>query len=845
MTRLQRHRAACELEELRAPDLGAGLVDRRHDVVAFLVAMADATTQAHLRAEAVARARHQSQQATVDELAAALAELDRRVLPPPPAMSWQRAERGVVLAELVDFDPALDEDERAGLEAALEASGVLGAELHDDASLHLADGTLLARPGPPARSPLGAMIHVTEEVAGVDPAALSRLLASVSTDPAMLDAPGAGVVVSTDGQFRIGVLRGRHGKAQAEHIGAPARRAALERQRAEARRHLDEARAELAVSEAMLGAVESRLLDVQVIRDALPAVSALSEAVLAAAQADTQLAHAIEVLDTYREQQRLAEQVHAESVESARRTAANLALPAHDQALDAIERALGEVTQLAHRAEDQLVALERAVTHWSRAAHVWRGALGDEDQAQLVLDAAKAEHAPLAARLATLHDAIGASAQQILDAVAHAERDLEQTERSLVRARQEQLDRRGEAEAKVQHVEERRHQHRDAADRAVATLPWLRRTLSVPGLLEAALAGSGDDHARRDALGAPVEETPDGVRSLCRAIETHVPVPERLDVSADSVRQSLRQRRDTLGSGWDAEDRQSDEAVPMAVEVNGPEGRMTLADAVAVVQARLGELGALLSADQDDALRNLLQGLVAREVAEKMRVADELVALMNRRLDAVTTTHGIGVSLRWRRRDDLAPDVQAMVGVLAKPPDLRLPEEEDVLRSALSGRLDEARQEDPEAPYRDLIAGVLDYRSWHELRVLLHRPGRPGERLTRRSALSEGEKKIVSYLPLFAAVAASCDSLAESAADAPRFVLLDDAFAKVSEDNHPKLFGLLVELDLDFIATSERLWGTHRSVPALAITEVLRDADLGVIVLEHSHWDGTARSARG
>jgi hypothetical protein len=68
--------------------------------------------------------------------------------------------------------------------------------------------------------------------------------------------------------------------------------------------------------------------------------------------------------------------------------------------------------------------------------------------------------------------------------------------------------------------------------------------------------------------------------------------------------------------------------------------------------------------------------------------------------------------------------------------------------------------------------------------------------------------------------------------------LLDDAFAKVSEDNHAGLFGLLVELDLDFIATSERLWGTHPTVPSLAITEVIRDADLNVIVLEHARWDG-------
>ena len=88
--------------------------------------------------------------------------------------------------------------------------------------------------------------------------------------------------------------------------------------------------------------------------------------------------------------------------------------------------------------------------------------------------------------------------------------------------------------------------------------------------------------------------------------------------------------------------------------------------------------------------------------------------------------------------------------------------------------------------------------------------------------------------------AASCDALAERSSTAPRFLLLDDAFAKVSEDNHGALFGLLVDLDLDFIATSERLWGTHASVPALSICEVIRDASMSTILLEHAHWNGTA-----
>ena len=313
-------------------------------------------------------------------------------------------------------------------------------------------------------------------------------------------------------------------------------------------------------------------------------------------------------------------------------------------------------------------------------------------------------------------------------------------------------------------------------------------------------------------------------------------------VSADSVRQSLRQRRDSLGAGWDAEDHQPDEALPMSIEVTGPLGRMPLPDAAAQVELQLRRLSSLLTAKQDQALRNLLQGLIAKEVADKLHAAGELVDRMNGRLDRITTSHGIGVTLRWRRRDDLDDPLAGTIDLLAKPPDLRTLEQDQELAAALSARIADARRLDPDAPYRDLIAHVLDYRAWHRMSLVLHRPGRSDETLTRRTALSEGEKKMVSYLPLFAAVAASCDALAEAEPAAPRFVLLDDAFAKVSEDNHAKLFGLLVELDLDFIATSERLWGTHATVPELAITEVLRDASLGVIVLEHSHWDGHERT---
>ena len=213
--------------------------------------------------------------------------------------------------------------------------------------------------------------------------------------------------------------------------------------------------------------------------------------------------------------------------------------------------------------------------------------------------------------------------------------------------------------------------------------------------------------------------------------------------------------------------------------------------------------------------------------------------------------HDVGVRLRWRRSPELDAPTARMVELLDARPDLRVEEDEQELRSLLSQSLEEARSLQPDVPYRQLIAATLDYKQWHEMAVMVQRGGAREARLGRRTHLSEGEKKIVTYLSLFAAVAASHDALAAQQPgpeqDRPgiaRFVLLDDAFAKVSEDNHAALFGLLVALDLDLIATSERLWGTHSSVPQLAITEVIRDAELKAILLEHYHWDGATLARR-
>ena len=539
-----------------------------------------------------------------------------------------------------------------------------------------------------------------------------------------------------------------------------------------------------------------------------------------------------------------ADAAHSEKVAEGYRIAATYQLPFNRERIQQQANELHRLIADSRSTEPRLVAFESALREWLMSVENWRQSVEDHlERAHRARERA-VSHSEERARLVTLEDTVGIAWTEVMEIIEATVRDRNRTRETLRSARETSKSAAAEKSRAIEVAQTSKLTLTGHEQRCAASLPTLLRMLGTDGLVASALSKIGPSELN-ESVEIPVlptwpsvSDSADGARELATAIERAIQAPDRTGVGADSVRNSLRQRRENLGAGWDAEDHQPDPSLPLAVIVTGPLGRMPLANACAEVVTQLRQQSSLLTAKQDQALRNLLQGVVANEVAEKLFAAEELVKLMNKRLSTVKTAHGIGTSLRWRRRDDVAQELAGLVDLLAKTPDHRDAEENAQLATVLSGRIDAARRDDPEATYRDLIARVLDYRQWYEMTVLVLRPGDTPRPLARDPKLSEGEKKVVSYLPLFAAVAASCDALAEYSPSAPRFLLLDDAFAKVSEDNHGPLFGLLVELDLDFIATSERLWGTHASVPELSICEVVRDAQMNTILLEHAHWNG-------
>ncbi len=182
-----------------------------------------------------------------DEAAAVrgrIAELEAGVHEPPPAPHTRdeaaRAGRaGAPLWRLVDFRPDLPEAERPGLEAALEAAGLLDAWVEPDGKFHAdADDAGLVPTEEPAlgRSLAEALAPVSD--AAVPAETLARVLAAIAW-PAGGHVDEHTAAVASTGNFRLGPLRGRWSKPAVQHVGETAREA-------ERARRIEALRAELA-----------------------------------------------------------------------------------------------------------------------------------------------------------------------------------------------------------------------------------------------------------------------------------------------------------------------------------------------------------------------------------------------------------------------------------------------------------------------------------------------------------------------------------------------------------------------------------------------------------------------
>lgn len=758
--------------------------------------------------------------------------------PEPPRSAYSTADRrpgtGAPLYRLLDFAESLPEPDRAGLEAALEASGLLGAWVCADGTV-LGAGTrdVLLRADTAVDGPSLADALRPVPADGVGAATIDRLLRSIGLG----ESEAAHSHVCTDGRWRLGVARGAHAKDDPEYVGAGVRAATRQRRIATLTGRIEGLNAELEATHASRSLVEERRDRLRRTLRETPPARPLTDAWAAYDQATAETARLTAELSAAR---RSAEDARAAAVRLRTRAEAQATADGLPPALDELTRLGGELSTLRTRIEGLVRDAERILARLKAHAETgrsWEKASRDRVDAETTYARERATLTAARRELERLEETVGATEQQILQREHDAQGRFDEAMRALPRLESQREALRGDRiRAEVERgnalsaLEEQQRIVVDGGER-------LRRPLGMPGLPLA--AGLGDTEpplqAYDSAQDGDVRTRINALRALAEDIGSRLG-PAGRDVSDSLILRRGEDLRDGLAGGYDAGVEEVDGIKRFSL--HDDTGAHDAAVVGHRIRAALTEARLRLSSREQEVFERYLLGELGDHLSRQVLAARSLVTAMNETLDEVRSSHGIGARLVWELPAGSDADIKAAVDLLRRPSALRTPEQSARLRDALRRRIEETRLADPSAGYALHLRTALDYRAWFAFKVKVTDAANPDRErvLSHRTALSQGEQRVVSYLVLFATAAAHFSSL--PVATAPRLILLDDAFAKVDEPTHGRLLGLLVELDLDFVITSERLWGCFPTVPSLHIYECLRDPHARGVATVHFTWDG-------
>jgi uncharacterized protein (TIGR02680 family) len=804
------------------------------------VAEAAGTEARNALAEARAAARTRVR-AAQDELGPLRKERDRleggeHETPPAPhtrPADVRDGRPGAPLWQLIDFRDGTPASDRAGLEAALEAAGLLDAWVTPEGRL-LDPDTLdvVVTAGPPADRNLGAVLrpaidHADPQAGTVSEGTVQALLAGIG-----LGAGTDGSWVDVSGRWRLGVVDGRWSKPSARFIGRGAREAARRQRLAELAEEITLAEGVLLAAETEAAAFEARQRTLQAELGRIPDGQALRDAHGDAHRA-AEMLRRLERAVT--EQETALAQAEAKAVAAGQardQAAADLRVPASAAQLDALRNTVGAYrTAVAslwpeiRGHTNQLRALTSAQKLIESAARA---------AAARAEEAAAAETAAFEAESSrdTLRSAIGAAVADLEAQLATTREQIKALER--VR-RKVGLEQRAHLEqaarARGQEQELSAKLAGEAARRGETAVAFQR--FAATGLLATAVP----ELELPDPTGGAW--APDPTVRLARRVEQAL---ERVG-AGDSAWERLQQ-----------DIARSFQGLAEALSRNGHHAAAELSSGRFVVSIRyqgmerdpaaLAELLAeelenrerLLDAKERQVLEEHLVNEVASHLQELISDAEAQVGRMNAELDERPTSTGMRLRLHWELRPDAPAGLPAArARLLRQDADAWSLEDRAAVGGFLQEQISAERARNETGTWLEHLAAAFDYRAWHHFRIQRLQDGRwrPAT-----GPASGGERALTATLPLFAAASGHYRSAHPAA---PRLVLLDEAFAGIDDRNRAECMGLLATFDLDFVMTSEREWGCYPTLPGLAIHHLTRRDGIDAVHITRWEWDGRAR----
>ncbi|MGE0220072.1 MAG: TIGR02680 family protein [Pseudonocardia sp.] len=817
-------------QELRFPDPRAlaDLVESESAVLSLVDAVAATALEEITRHKAAQEAALAATCAERDGLAAEERKLAaEHDIPPvaPPTRTTDRSRMvGAPLWQLVEFAATVPDTATAGIEAALEASGLLDAWVgrHGQIEGHDVFAESSTRPPVDGRSLRDVLTPVQrggDVDPPVDPLTVERLLATVAFDDRL--PAEASAAIGADGSWRMGAITGSWQKNHAAYIGATARQLARERRRVELRAQIGELDVTIATLEAELASLRARRDLLAAERAGRPAHDELDAAVRDLSTAESDRAAA----DTVVRRCAAAVSTREAQVRAALRALTSLAAehgtPAERESLRLLTAA---VTTFRDQAESWIDAHGRLTAARSTAETLAEHAARSEaaaEQRESEADESEAEHARLMGMLDAIDGALIADYREVLAEIASLRTTLKQLDIDTRATRQEitalaeklgELSARRTTDAQVRDAAATK---RDAAS--------VRFRHLAAGVLPAD-SGLGD-LAKFEALLAAsdgVRAALDAARVVAAAWPSIPHAPNNLGDALHRLSESVHAVRTTLSARADLE-LETDEDVQIFIAiVDGV--RVGAAQLLDILQADAERSRHEITEKERALFDQTLTGDTRRHLAARIRQANELVDGMNARLERVRTASKVAVRLVWQVAPDLPTGTKAARDLLLKDPVRLTDQDRDSLHQFFRERIEQAKADDTAASWEQQLAQVFDYTAWHRFAVKIDRANGDGwQPLTKKlhGALSGGEKAIALHLPLFAAVAAHY----QVAPEAPRIILLDEVFVGVDSTNRGQVFALLSALELDLMLTSDHEWCTYSELSGIGIHQLITGSD--------------------
>ncbi len=788
------------------------------------------------------------------ELAAERQRLQSGQDRPPPVPHTRDAgirtgRDGAALWQVVDFASHVPDSERAGLEASLEASGLLDAWVSPEGALFDSrshDVVLISRPHarsssapPPANGAsladrLVPTIPATGAAASLQHAVVQSILESIACGDT--DSESAEAWVSPSGEFRVAGLRGAWAKPKAEYIGHAAREAARQARLAEIEGLVARLDADLATCEEALEEVASNRQVARAEYDAAPSSDALLDASAEQRAAERQRREAQERLGEadakLSQAENAREQARGDLVSDAR----DLQLPSTATEVEELEQTLTAYRVSAAELADAIQGHHGALVEFAEASE-------REGAARLALEASLADQREkslqqraASEKVETLQSSVGKQVDELLQQIELADSARRNHDRALKDARALLMvmsGRRSAAEQKStdssEKLEERTQQRKHAIEH-------LQAFATETGFLAMALP----------EVELPDASTPWGVEAaltMARRAEQALVDVEAGDPQWDRIQRDIGIDLTALQSAMSAQGH----SAPVEPSEHGLivrivyQQRSERPDTLErQLESQLQEQRLVLSAHERSVLENHLEKEIAANLQRMMSETEERVRAINVELEKRPTSTGVCYRLDWQVLPEdsegaVAGLAEARKRLLRKSPDAWSADERRQVGEFLQARINSERERENQGTLSDSLARALDYRRWHRFAIERRQDGqwRPLS-----GPASSGERALGLTVPLFAAASSHYESADHHA---PRLVLLDEAFAGIDDEARASCMGLIHKFDLDFVMTSEREWGCYPQLPGVNICQLVRREGMDTVFVSRWAWDGQTR----